>query len=297
MAARRPLAGVPAPTFARHDPATALASLFRPVCRGRRPKGLDVTHRFDGATLRFTCFEWLDVRDQSVLLACCALAGIESSTLAADAPGEVGRKLWLDLQAEHAALRDRAGVVVTTRYQVLAAAGLDNNEASYDRLKDTLYRLSQLGIRVKLPNGQDWGMQMLSYRADGDGHLVIALNGRMVEALAGQHVRVSLSERRELPSEIAELAHCWLTAAIRQGRHMTIRLDTLAGHVWGIESANATTRRTRRLRIAEALEALNGLHGWKVRVEGRGDHAKATIWRHRIMDDREPAETPAIEAD
>lgn len=274
----RPLFGVPAPDFAMHDTATALASIFRPVCRGRRPQGLDVTYKFDGLSLRFVNFEWLDVRDQSVLLACCALAGIGNQDLNRDAPGEIGQRLWLDLEPKEKAVIDRAVVITTTWYQLLDAAGMASGKLDYERVKDILFRLSSTGCRAK-KDGYDWSMRLLSYAARPDGSISIALNGRFAAALAGQHIRTSLKERWALPSEIAELSHCYLTAWIREGHHQRVALDKLVGRIWGIESANDETARKRRERLKDALQAIGELPGWTIEIEGRGEHAMATIWR------------------
>src|SRR5680860_830405 len=56
-------------THAKHDPATALASLFRPITKGRRPGGLQIDAFFDGLSIKFMVWRALDTRDQSVLLA------------------------------------------------------------------------------------------------------------------------------------------------------------------------------------------------------------------------------------
>ncbi len=279
----RPLFGVPAPDFAMHDPATALASIFRPVCRGRRPKGLDVTYAFDGLSLRFVNFEWLDVREQSILLACCALAGISSQDLDREAPGKIGQQLWLDLEPKEKAVIDKAVVVTTTYYQLLESAGMATGKLDYERLKEMLFRLASTSCRAK-KDGYDWSMRLLSYAARPDGSISIALNSRFSAALAGHHIRTSLKERQALPSEIAELTHCYLTAWIREGHHQRIKLDNLAVKVWGVESANGETIRKRRERIGDALRSIGDLSGWKVDVSGRGEHAMATIWRVRVKD-------------
>jgi hypothetical protein len=278
----RPLFGVPAPDFAMHDPGTALASIFRPVCRGPRPKGLDVSTTFDGLTLRFVNFEWLDVREQSILLACCALAGLGSQEITRDAPGEIGKKLWTDLEPKERAVTDRGVVIVVSYYQLMQAAGLPTNKYGYERVKEMLFRLSATTCRAK-KDGYDWSMNLLSYAARPDGTISIALNGRFADALAGQHIRTSLLERRSLPSEIAQLMHCALTAQIRKGHHQRVRLDVLAERVWG-GPAREDARRKRRERIGDALRAIGQIPGWRVDIQGRGEHAMATIWHSQPKD-------------
>lgn len=271
-------------TFALHDPATALASLFRPVCRGRRPMGLKVFSDFDGFDLMFTCFEWLDTRDQSILLAAVGMAGIDSQPLSAQAPGEIGQQLWADLEPAKDALKGKALVITTTYYALLEAAGLPTRGADYERVKEILYRLSQVGCRVK-KDGYDWSMRVLSYASRPDGTIHIALNDRFAQALAGQNVRVSLDERRQLKGDTAQVLHAWLTATTRAGsKGLWMGLDAISARVWGVEAKNANTQRYRRQALVEALAEIEAL-GWKTEQKGRGVRHQVRITRPKIIQD------------
>lgn len=270
-------------SFALHDPATALASLFRPVCRGRRPMGLRVDTEFDGFKLMFTCWEWLDTRDQSILLAAVGMAGIDSQPLSARAPGEIGQKLWSDLKPEDEALKGKAVVITTTYYALLEAAGLPTRGADYERVKDILYRLAQVGCRVK-KDGYDWSMRVLSYASRPDGTIHIALNERFAQALAGQNVRVSLDERRQIKGDVAQVLHAWLTATTRAGsKGLWMGLDAISARVWGVDAKNASTQRTRRQMLSEALDEIGGL-GWKIEQKGRGARHQVRVTRPKIIE-------------
>lgn len=268
---------------ARHDPALALVSLFRPICRGRRPSGFSIEHEHDGLRLKFNVWQALDSRDQSVLLGAIGLAGLlsttgETSGLSASVTHPRGQQLWLDLEPSENAIMDRALVVKTTRYALLQAAGLDDKGRNYGLLEDCLERLSMVGCRAR-KDGYDWSMRLLSYAETPEGQLHIALNPRFAEALSGHHVHVSLTERRALQSDTSQLAHAWLSAWLRQGSSNSLRLDRLAEKVWGPPSKAADTNRKRRERIKKALEEIGKLHGWRIKIEGRGTAAKATIKR------------------
>lgn len=268
--------------FAQTDPATALASLFRPVCRGRRPLGLRVDTEFAGFSLMFTCWEWLDTRDQSVLLACVGIAGIENLKLTASAAGAIGQQLWTDLKPENEALSGDAVVLTTTYYALLQAAGLNSSAPDYERLKDILYRLSQVGCRVK-KDGYDWSMRLLSYAAKPDGTIHIALNQRFAEALAGQNVRVSLDERRQLKSDCAQVLHAYLTATTRPGsKGLWIALDGLSTRIWGVAAQNANTQRKRRSTLVAALLEI-GAQGWKIEYKHSGARTCVRVQRPRII--------------
>jgi hypothetical protein len=280
----RLLRGVPTPEFAIHDPGLAIASIFRPVCRGRRPQGFSLTQSFDGLSLQFTCFEWLDVRDQSVLLALCSLAGISNEEPHAQSHGALGQQLWQHLQPTQQAVIDRAVVIHTTAYQLLQTAAFkDQSTQGYKRLYDILYRLAQVGCRARTETGYDWSMRLLSYASRPDGSINVALNGRFAAAFSGQHIRTSLVERRSLPTEIASLLHCYLTAWVRPGWSQRSGVDKLTQRIWGLDSANESTARKRRERTREALEAIDRLEGWSVQVLGRGSTSMATVTRSNVV--------------
>ena len=270
---------------ARHDPALGLISIFRPICRGRRPAGLQYKHEHEGCEIRINVWRALDTRDQSVLLAAIGMAGIENLPLGSDAPGEVGKQLWTDLKPEETAEADKAVVVTTTRYALLQAAGIHDRGASYGLLEDCLERLSMVGYRAK-QNGNDWSMHLLSYAKREDGRIHIALNSRIARSIAGHNVRISLQERRDLGNEAAKIAHAWICAWLKGGKTNLIRLDKLAEKVWGNDPVRSSTVSSRRERISEALAEVDTLNGWNVALQGRGQNAKATIKRPatRILD-------------
>ena len=272
--------------YARHDPALALVSLFRPICRGRRPGGLAIEHEHDGLRLKFNVWQALDTRDQSVLLAAIGLAGLlGTQNLHAGITHARGQQLWLDLEPTEQAEMDQAIVVRTTRYALLRAAGLDDHGRNYRLLEDCLERLSMVGCRAR-KDGYDWSMRLLSYAEAQDGRLHIALNPRFAQALSGQHVHVSLVERRQLSGDAAMLAHAWLSAWLRPGSSNCIRLDRLAEKIWGPPSSREATNRKRRERISKALETIATLRGWHIVRDGKGSSAKATISRPALLEHR-----------
>jgi hypothetical protein len=269
-------------SHAKHDPATALASLFRPITKGRRPGGLKIEAEFDGMQINFMVWRALDTRDQSVLLAAIGMAGMDNQELHADVVGDRGQQLWLDLDPQENAVFDRAVVVTTSRYALIQAAGLDDKGQNYGLLEDCLERLSMVGSRAK-KEGYEWSMNLLSWASAPDGRINIALNGRFAKALGGQYVHVSLEERRRLNTESGQLAHAWLSAWIKHGNTQKISLDKLAEKVWGTPSKNPSTNRTRRLQINKALLNIHELAGWKIKIDGRGSKAIAAIKRAKVL--------------
>lgn len=204
--------------FARTDRATATASLFRPITRGKRPVGLKVIADYDETKLTFTSYEWLDSRDQTILLALIGMAGIESVNITSDASGEIGKKLWAGLNPLNSALGDYGAVVETTLYKLLQASGMPDDTKTYTRVKEIIYRLSQVNCRAQ-SEGWEWSMRFLSYAFHDDGTLVVALNARFAQALTqgSTYARINLEERRQLDGDIAQLVHSWLNATVRAG--------------------------------------------------------------------------------
>jgi len=269
--------------YAKVDPATAVASLFRPVCRGRRPKGLKVVSKFDGFNVMFTCYEWLDTVDQSVLLATVALAGMAPATLTKHLQGPIGKKLWKELHPEQAAEGGSSLVVTTTRYALLKAAGMSTSKRDYQRLDEILYRLSQVGCFVRKA-GYSWSMNLLSFACEPDGTVHIALNERFARAIFGHYVMVSLEERRRLKSDAAKILHAWLSAITRPGSEsLAMGLDALAVRIWGTGTKNKNTKHFRRKAVVKAIAEIEAL-GWKTERQGRGERHQVRLKRPKAPD-------------
>lgn len=268
------------------DPALAAASLFRAFpSKQKRPVGLTVEHKHDNTHFLFTCYEWLDVRDQSILLAIVGLAGFVNDLLSAEDDSPIARQLWSELHPLHDALGGRATTLTTTCYKLLMAANLNTSKDDYLRLKDSLYRLSQVGCRARR-DGFDWSMRLLSVVTAPNGDVLIALNSRFVQALFdGQYVKICLRERRKLDGDPAKLLHAWLSATVREDRECYwTGLDTVSQRVWGPVSLISSTQRTRRAKIREALGEI-GQIGWHLKFRGEGLRSQFRIHRPRIRSD------------
>lgn len=271
-------------TFARTDRATATASLFRPITRGRRPLGLKVSADYEDIKMTFTSYEWLDSRDQTILLALIGFAGIESVNINSKASGEIGKKLWAGLSPMNSAEDDSGAVVETTLYKLLQAAGMTDDAKTYTRVKEILERLSMVGCTAR-SGGWQWSMRFLSYAFHEDGTLAVALNARFAQALTqgSTYARINLEERRQLSGDIAQLVHSWLNATVRAGNTFQIGLDNLAVKIWGVAPQSENTKRSRRALLVSALDDIATLKGWTVAFRGRGVDTIATIKRPKLL--------------
>lgn len=250
--------------------------------KGHRPLGLKVPTTFDNSVVIFTCCEWLDVRDQSILLAAIALAGLRPSEVGAESKSPIGQQLWSGLQPLSDALGGRALVLTTTYYRLLRAANLATRDHDYTRVRDSLYRLAQVGCRVQR-DGYDWSMRLLSYVSAPDGEIHIAFNTRFADALShGQHVRVCLEERSRLKNDTPKLLHAWLSAITRPGaRGFWMGLDSVAKRIWGSDCEVAATQSWRRGQLVKALREIAQL-GWGVEQKGRGIRHQMRVHRPKM---------------
>ena len=81
--------------FARVDPATALASLFRPLARGKkRAGGLEVNQFFGGIELRWHVWRELDAFDQDVFFAIVGLLCSARIQLTSATGGSIPKNTW-----------------------------------------------------------------------------------------------------------------------------------------------------------------------------------------------------------
>lgn len=271
--------------FALTDPGTAIAPLFRPLTRGPRPQGLIVNVQHSGHDFKFTCYEWLDTFDQSILLSIIGMAGMGNVPLYPDTTGAIGQKLWSSLRPADSALEAVSVVVSTTCYALLSAAGFDDKGRNYQRLNDALYRLSQVGCRVKKDNYQ-WSMQMLSFHLDTDlGTVEIALNSRLAHAICGesaQYIRIELDERRAIKGDTAKVLHSWACVVTNVGQQSVwLGIDTLCKRVWGVD-AKGDALRKRRERLKEAMAELES-QGWKIEKAGARERLKIRFTRPNVI--------------
>lgn len=275
--------------FAQHDPALAMASLFRPVARGRRPTGLEISATFGTVEIEFGLHTAVDTRDQTVLLTIMALAA-GGPPLTSSSAGPIGQQLWLELNEVGKATFDgRSTVLDTNLHTLMREGGLTLGGSAYDSVRGSLKRLSRISLIVR--DGQkghrrEFSQNFISYRIDEkSGGVSIALNTRLAEALVGQHIRVNLHERSLLTSESAQICHAWLSAWIKHGSSSRISLDKLIEKVWGDTKVKAPTLRKRRSRLRTALDELRDLDGWRITED---DRSVLLITRPAMIDKSKP---------
>jgi len=270
----------------RHDPAMAIAPLFRPLRKDGAPRSkLDIRQEFSGAVIRYRGPDALGIGDQTVLLAILYLAQDKGRPLSPDTQGHYTQ------QALHGLFPCGAGstttvYVDTTRYEVLKTAGLGDDGHSYAQVVESIDRLAAVTVFVVDRNGNSPPEQKLLSRIIKEGdEYKIALNERLARAFTGQFVAIDLDERKILRKDTAKALHAWLSGTLRKGCALKISFDKLTFHIYGKTSHNGTLRKWRQ-RVKEALEKLSGLPSWSVSIE----NGMACIARAKAkIPDREPS--------
>ncbi|BAI70695.1 hypothetical protein AZL_000570 [Azospirillum sp. B510] len=248
--------------------------LFRPLPRrGRtaaRNRHLDLTTTHGGAVLRVGG-PVLGADDLSVLLAVCALAGMDGKRLDA-AHSEAHRIAIVDgLETEGGVVDDEHVRLRTTVYAVVREAGLAHGGDAYRRVAESLWRLrgihyAELGREGGNARRMKSGARQNLIGFDADevgGELRVVLNARFATAVLGgaQHSRINLLEHRQL-TEAGRLLHLTLSVQVRPGGYWPVALDGLADRLYGEPPTSDRQRRDRRVILRAALAEVAGLPGW-----------------------------------
>lgn len=257
-------------THARYDPAHCLLPLFRSLQRGEREKlKLDITCDFGSKSIRFWGPEPLGVDDLRVLQGLVAMSAVmqERLILPADPVTEKGQKLRSLLETKFDAANDDAIVVSGSYRQLAKEIGYADIEggARFKAIRACIERLWAVSVIVESA-GKKQGFRLLSEYASDEksGNLFVALNPLLTSAIVGrtQHLRIDMSEVRNLKSDAARLMHQrlhWINA----GQARSVALDALCSYVWPDATDKAGTVRTRKRTARKALAELESL-GWLI---------------------------------
>lgn len=275
-------------THAQHDRAHCLApGLFKSLKRGDyKTQKLDITYEYsESESLRFTGFEPLGGPELRLLQVLTAMAGPSDQLLEIKAPRTPqGQQLALLLEPKDLAIDDRSRVADTSMYRLLSEMGLGDTGPNRAAVMASLYRLSNVTIKVSRPGGH-WIMKLLSYRYDEDmqgkldSHLMVALNGRITAAVMGTssgYTRIDMAEVRAIKGDPTRMVHQRLCGWIDPGETRLVEVDTLCGYAWPdgkardqTETQWAETMKTRRRKLKECISELVGI-GWEFIAYGHG---------------------------
>ena len=264
--------------FARYETRVALTDgVFLPRKRGER-KALQIATEGDGVRLTWRMFHALGPDDESVLLALISILGEDSMELVAT-PGTRLRKLLDPDDTSKAPSR----ATHTSLYEVAKRAGFTypGSGSAQKAVKQSLTRLSSTILRVETEEFEGCMALCAFMMEKKTGKLAIASHCRLAQALIGDKTfaRVSLTERTQLDSDAAKVAHRWLSAWLPGGQTRRIGLDRLVSHVWGGEEITSSGLRDRRATLRSALAEITVLPGWTASITGQGAEAMATISR------------------
>jgi len=252
------------PAFARFDAAHLFDGLFVPTKGRKRGRLLVSPREFNGCEISFQGFEQLGADDQSLLLAISAQLGIDG-LLIDEESGPISQQLKLDLQLTGDTLGVTPATKKTTLNSLMIDAGYKPSARSTKDAHKMLNRLANAQIReYNKKTGWDRRCNLISTHFNRmTGETFIAANPRLTAALfSGQHVRVSLYERRALETEAAKILHCWLSSNIQLGKSLGngngAKIDTLLPHVYGPghETESTKVKSVRRGKMRDALDEI-----------------------------------------
>lgn len=248
--------------YALQEPAMAIAPVFVALQKGPRKK-LDVTFEFGGSTLQWRGPDALGISEQSVLLGLVAMACQQKFRLSLSQPSDAGRSLVSGLALNGAFPMTNLVVLKSSWKNLTTAAGYKTTGGQNVRLtKAGVKRLAETTIWENC-EGKEYQSRILSWVSGDIDGITIALNCRATDALCGgQHVKISLSERRMLPNDSTKALHAWLSAHMRSGSMRGYTIATLQSHVWQ-GTATSSTLRTRLGKLHAALLAIGELPYWR----------------------------------
>lgn len=257
----------------KHDPATGMSPLFRPLPAlkaGQRQK-LDVRTQHGGVELHWRGPDALGIPEETLLLAILEKLGIDqglfkaSAILAPSTGSDVGKALWAGLAASGSEQSGDTRVLFTSFAALCRACGHDSGGAAIRQVKTMLKRLVEVTLWLR-QDRLEGSSRLISWMVCDDGQVAVAVNRRLAAAIQGAHYcQVNLSERLALPTHTAQALHARLSAQIREGWELLYRMESLERIVWGI-NAEGSTQRNRFAKLRSALSALGGLAGWEVSV-------------------------------
>lgn len=258
--------------YAKHDPALARMSIFRPVSKGKRnEKKLDIAFDYNGVNLRVESMELLDARDQTLLFVLIAMAGMEKEQIInKDSTGPVGKELWEKMNS-FAFVEGHSIAFCTTFYRILKNCKMVPTGLNYKFIEDSLLRLAKTNITIKKGKQVTVTRLIVSLTFNEKEEVAIAINPRIAEAVTGQYIVIDLEKRDLLKNDTAKILFSYLSSVINEGNKIPYiaKLETLIERTWGEEKEiSSSTTRGRKKQIKDALVMITQFKEWEIKLNG-----------------------------
>ncbi len=224
----------------------------------------------NGLQIQVTAPEGLGVGAESILLAVLYLFKHHGSA------GSTGTSKML-MKPAGIAEDYPIGTLETTRYAVLKAAGMGDDQASYQRLQRILRDLGKITLTFRnLVTGEEGNDFLVRWDTQkSTNRLLVQINWRLAGAVFGTYLRamVDLDERNSLPSDPSKTLHRWLSAHLWPGKSEHILYPTLIKHMWPEEDQDMSSS-TYRMRIHrlknKIIPEIQTLSGWRITTSATG---------------------------
>lgn len=255
----------------RHDPATAMSPLFRPLParKTEHRQKLDVRMEHGGVHLHWRGPDALGIPEETLLLVILEKLNNDneqfesSGILAPNASSDTGKALWAGLATTGSEAEGETLVLFTSFAALCRACGHDSGGAAIRQVRTMLKRLVEVTLWIR-HDRLEGSSRLISWLVCDDRQVAIAVNRRLGQAIQGGHFcKVNLSERLALPNHTAQALHARLSSQIREGRDMRYRPESLERMVWG-DNTDGSTQRNRFAKLRTALLAMDTLAGWEI---------------------------------
>ena len=292
------------PEIARVDTATLDVGLFKLRSKNADPvKGQVLKKQRDDLLIEYASTYALNDVDLRIFVAALSLAEIQRDKDLFKKPKEKDKpgtqlELFDDFKTTGEATGMEAGYALISAYELATAAGLGWGSRQVKRISDSLTRMSNVRMTMRMEDRVMSGANMLSFahlesKKPRDANIAIAISPHFAKALLGEarmYVQYSLTEMHQLQHPASVLIHSTMTSRLslsskRPVRTTTIKIDTLIDAIYEPTDSKAKYR-DRRRNIKPALEELNNLPDWNVELDK--DTLKITIQRTLHESQRKP---------
>ncbi len=290
---------------ARQSKQLFFTGMFRPITKGRRPKGVMFVNEISPElTVTVKSWEAMDSIDQDVFLTLlamartlvtsdqidCLIGGMRDGELVEikEEHREISEKMKLDVDGLKATAKSTVSVVNLPILRIEATvAEIAHNAfaaekptgAHYRIIKKALERLSTTAIKYDLKTGSKTAtgtVSLLDSYIDSDGIVKVTLNPITAHSIWSPHasyVRTDLAERAMLNTQLSRLLHDYLSGRVNKGaKSRSLSMDGVIDGIYGVTSKeSAATRRARRSKVAEACDVISrSLESWNITLDGKG---------------------------
>lgn len=276
----------------KHHPAAAQApGVFRPLPKNmmgmeKRFKRWESVTKFGGTKLILKGVYVLDSFDLTVLFALIAFSIRTPIKVDANPTTEEGKALRKDLIQDKdnqlQLFEDGPHIPVSsvakfTRYEITKLVTGGTGGIEYQRVKDSLERLSWTRINV-VTKELDYFTNIISGWSRMSDAWSVAIHPLLTQAIRGdgqgdqQYVKMALDRVLALKTQVGKLLYPILSTRVYEGHSQSFDLDTLVGWIYHHEPAEDGTLKLKKQRkqVQAGMDDIGQLADWTIEKTRKG---------------------------